>query len=75
MARTSTDDDNGHITRSDVEQKVREFTGDLNETAERMTRAGAAVGAALLVIILLLVFLVGRGKGRKKTTVVEVIRI
>lgn len=65
----------GHISRADVEAKIRQFTGDVNDTAERMTRVGAAVGAGLLVVALILVFVIGRNKGQKKTTVVEVIRI
>ena len=73
--RTDESSSEDRITREDVEARFRQFTGDVNETAETMTKAAAAIGAGLLMLLLILVFLVGRGKGKKKTTVVEVIRI
>ena len=63
------------ISRDDVEAKFRTLTGDVNETAEKMTKASIAVGSGLLVLILILVFLIGRNKGVKKTTVVEIVRV
>ena len=63
------------ISREDVENKIREFTGDVDDGVERLTKAALAVGSAVLVLLLIIVFLTGRSKGRKKTTVVEVIRI
>jgi hypothetical protein len=67
--------DGDYISRDDVESKIRQFTGDVNDTAERMTRVGAAVGAGVLMVLLILIFIIGRSKGKKKTTIVEVIRI
>ena len=77
MAKSDAADDRStpNISREDVEVKIRRLTGDINDTVERMTRAGAAIGAGLLVVVVVVVFLVGRSKGQKRTTVVEVIRI
>ena len=63
------------ITREDVEAKIRRLVGDVDDATEKMRDVGTAVGAGLLALLLVIVFLVGRSKGRKKTTVVEVIRL
>ena len=78
---TSTESGNGptggeaRITREDIENKFRQLTGEVNETAQRMSRMAIAGGAAGVVLLLILAFLVGRSKGVKKTTVVEVVRV
>ena len=63
------------ITRDDLEAKFRELTGDVNDTAQRLTKGAVTFGTAALVVILILVFLIGRSKGKKKTTVVEIVRV
>ncbi|HEC10167.1 MAG TPA: hypothetical protein ENI86_11490 [Acidimicrobiales bacterium] len=63
------------ITREDIENKFRQLTGEVNETAQRMSRMAIAGGAAGVVLLLILAFLIGRSKGVKKTTVVEVVRV
>ncbi|MGY9074781.1 MAG: hypothetical protein ACKVHU_17740 [Acidimicrobiales bacterium] len=73
--KTAAATDRPAISREDIEHKIRAFTGDVNETTEKMTKASVAVGAGLLVALLIIVFLIGRGKGVKKTTVVEIVRV
>jgi hypothetical protein len=68
-------DDSSRISRDDIENKFRQLTGDLNTTTEKMTRAGIAGGVAAFLVLLVLVFVIGKRKGIKKTTIVEVIRI
>lgn len=63
------------ITRDDIETKFRELTGDVNDTAQRITRGAVALGAAAIVVALILFFLMGRAKGKKRTTVVEIVRV
>ncbi len=63
------------ITREDIENKFRQLTGEVNETAQKMSRMAIAGGAAGVVLLLILAFLIGRSKGVKKTTVVEVVRV
>ena len=64
------------ITRGDIEAKLREIRGttesatpDVPESAQRTGMIAA--GAALLV----LAFVLGRRRGRKKNTIVEIRRI
>jgi len=63
------------VTRADIEAKLAEIRGvadDTTEVAQEATRtAMIAAGAAVVVIA----FLLGRRRGRKKSTIVEVRRI
>ena len=63
------------ITRDDLEDKFRELEGDAREqvVSARSTLVTAGVVAALL--LLLLAFLLGTRKGRKRSTVVEIRRV
>lgn len=63
------------ISRDDIAAQFRQLTGDVNETAQTMTKAAAAGGAALVTLLLIIFFLMGRSKGQKKTTVVEIVRV
>jgi hypothetical protein len=64
------------ITRSDIEAKLQEIRGTAEDVApdvpESAQRTGLiAAGGALLV----LAFVLGRRRGRKKNTIVEIRRI
>jgi hypothetical protein len=63
------------IRRGDLEAKFRELQGDVEETAQAATSTLITVGAVVLVGVVAVAFLLGRRKGRRHTTVVEVRRI
>ena len=63
------------ISRGDLEAKLRELQGDVEETAQAATSTLITVGAVVLVGVVAVAFLLGRRKGRRRTTVVEVRRI
>jgi hypothetical protein len=63
------------IRRSDLEAKMRELQGDVEETAHAATSTIVTVGAVILVGVVAVAFLLGRRKGRRRSTVVEVRRI
>jgi hypothetical protein len=76
MSPTPDPDTSGRITRGDLEAKLREIRGtaeeatpEVPETAQR-TGMIVAAGAAMVVV-----FLLGRRRGRKKNTIVEIHRI
>lgn len=75
MTKKSDSDTPETITRDDLEAKFRQMTGDMSDTAQRFTRAAIALGTAAVVIALIVVFLVGRSKGKKRTTLVEIVRV
>ena len=63
------------ITRDDLVESFRELTGEAAERAHDMRNAIAAVGAGLGIVLLIVVFLLGRRSGRQRTTVVEIKRV
>ena len=67
-------DEGEKITREDIEAKFRELTGDVEDKAESAKTTAIAVGAVVAAAVVLGVFLFGRSRGQKKTTVVEVRR-
>jgi uncharacterized membrane protein affecting hemolysin expression len=63
------------ITRDDLEDKFRELEGGTRDQVESArSTVLTAVGVAAL-ILLLLAFLLGTRKGRKRSTVVEIRRV
>jgi len=63
------------IQRDDLEAKMRELQGEVTETRESATSTLLTVGAVVVVGVIAVAFLLGRRKGKKRTTVVEVRRL
>ena len=63
------------ITRDDIEAKMREIQGgtEAGADAARGTGLAAVVGALLLAVIV--AYLLGRRKGKKRRTTVEIRRV
>ncbi len=63
------------ITRDDIEAKLREMAGGVDEQVQAARPAlltGAAVGVSALVV---LAYLLGRRRGRRRSAVVEIRRL
>jgi hypothetical protein len=75
VADTKTATGAGRITKADLQAKLEEIRGDVESTGE--AAKPYALGAAILGVVGLaaLAYVLGRRKGRKKTTVVEVRRV
>lgn len=65
----------GKITRDDLEAKFRELQHEVDDTAEQAMGLVVVAGAAALVAVLAMAFVIGRRRGRKRTTVVEIRRV
>jgi hypothetical protein len=63
------------ITRADLEAKMRQLQGGVDEQKESALATAVTVGAVVLVGVVAVAFLFGRRSGRKRSTVVEVRRI
>ena len=63
------------ITRQDLENRLRDLQGDLSQKVEDSKQALVAAGVAAGILVLLIVFLLGRRAGKKKTTFVEIRRV
>ncbi len=62
------------ITREDLEAKFRQLTADVDDRADAAKGTAVAVGAVVAAAVVIGVFLLGRSRGRRKTTVIEVRR-
>jgi hypothetical protein len=63
------------VTRADIEAKLAEIRGvteDATEIAEGSAKTGLMVAGIGVVVV---AFLVGRRRGRKKSTIVEIRRM
>jgi hypothetical protein len=63
------------ITKDDIEAKLREIRGEVDDTAQAAKPALLAVAAVALVVVVGGAYLLGRRKGKKRSTVVEVVRV
>ncbi len=63
------------ITRADIESKMREIQGGTEAGAEAAKGAGIAAVVGLALVGILVAYLLGRRRGRKRRTFVEIRRI
>lgn len=79
-SRELTADANGHgtpekITRDDIEAKLRELRGEVEEGVEVARGVGTVVAVAGVVILVVAAYWMGRRRGRRRQTVLEIRRI
>jgi len=72
---TTAPDPSQPVSRSDIESKLREIRGEVDSTATAAKPAAMAVAGVAAVLILGAVYFLGRRKGKKKSTVVEIRRV
>jgi signal transduction histidine kinase len=63
------------ITRDDLEAKFRELQGEVDDTVEQSMGIVVIAGVAAVLGLVAVAFVLGRRRGRKRTTVVEIRRI
>ncbi|MGH9023775.1 MAG: hypothetical protein ACRDV9_11875 [Acidimicrobiia bacterium] len=64
------------VSRADIEAKLREIRDTVIPTVEQAGSSALAVaGAVLAVGLVVLAYLSGRRKGRKRNTIVEIRRV
>jgi hypothetical protein len=63
------------VTRDEIEAKLRELRGEVETTGNHVKQYAIAAGAVVAVAVVALAFTLGKRKGKRKTTVVEVRRI
>lgn len=68
-------DVDGPVTRAAIEEKLREIRGEVDTTAASARPYALIAGAVAVVAVLGATYLLGRRKGKKKTTLVEIRRI
>jgi hypothetical protein len=73
MAATATQPKN--ITRSDIESKLRELQGEVDENLDSARSVGLVAGLGAAVVLILIAYILGRRKGKKRAMVLEIRRI
>ena len=63
------------VSRADIEAKLREIRGEVDDTTNTAKPYALAAGVAVAIGVVALVYTMGRRKGKKRTTVVEVRRV
>ena len=63
------------ITRAQIEGKLREIQGEVDETTTAARPYAAVAAAVAAVVVLGIVYVLGRRRGTKLSTVVEVKRV
>jgi hypothetical protein len=66
--------DRDRVEISDIRAKLEEIRGDTVEAAEKARPVAVVAGAAAVVLLVGAAFLLGRRRGRRKSTWVEVRR-
>jgi hypothetical protein len=62
------------ITRNDIEGKFRELRGEVDSATDSAKQYVAIAGAAVAVGVIAVAFFLGKRRGKRSTTVVEVRR-
>ena len=62
------------ITRDQIEAKIRDITGGVTDEVEGAKSQALTIGLAVAVASIAVVYLIGRRRGRRKSTIVEVRR-
>ncbi|HEX7167678.1 MAG TPA: hypothetical protein VF230_11925 [Acidimicrobiales bacterium] len=69
------DPKNGRVSRDDIETKLREIRGEVDSSAQAAKPAALAVAAVAAIVVFGAAYMLGRRKGKKKSTVVEIRRV
>jgi hypothetical protein len=63
------------ITRDDIESKLRELRGDVDQEVEKVKIPAIAIAVGAAVATVVVAYWFGRRRGRKRQTVLEIRRI
>jgi len=64
-----------HISRDDLERKLRAFQGEIKGRVEDQKTNLMAVGGGVAFLVVIVFFLLGRRSGKKRSTIVEIRRV
>ena len=63
------------ITRDDIEAKLRELRGEVDERVEEVKVPAIAVAVGVAVVVIVAAYWFGKRKGKKRQMVLEIKRI
>ena len=62
------------ITRQDIENKLRQLRGDVDTAGEAARGIGTIAAGVAVVVVIAVVYFIGKKRGKRSSTVVEVRR-
>ena len=63
------------ITKADIQAKLAEIGGEVDEQVANTRQMAITAGAVVLAVVVAGVFLLGRRRGRRLATIVEIRRV
>ncbi|MGH1502870.1 MAG: hypothetical protein ACRBI6_04890 [Acidimicrobiales bacterium] len=63
------------ITPSDIESKIRDIQGQVDTVAEDSKKKVAIGGSVVAMLLLFIIYTMGKKSGQKKSTVLEIRRL
>ena len=63
------------ITKADIQAKLAEIGGEVDEQVASTRQMAITAGAVILAVVVAGVFLLGRRRGRRLATIVEIRRV
>ncbi|MGO9872607.1 MAG: hypothetical protein ACLPVY_02310 [Acidimicrobiia bacterium] len=63
------------ITRDDIEAKLQELRGEVDQRAEAAKVPAIAIAVGVAVVTIAAAYLLGRRKGKRRQTVLEIRRL
>jgi hypothetical protein len=67
--------DQEKITPADLENKFRDIQGQVDTVAQDSKKKAAVAGTVLAVLLLVIIYTMGRSAGKKQSTVLEIRRL
>jgi len=68
-------DEEQPISRDDIQAKLQQIKGEVETTTDTAKPYALAAGVAVVVVVVAVAYLLGRRKGKKRMTIVEVRRV
>jgi hypothetical protein len=75
MAKRLTADPTAKISRDDLEREFRSLQGEAREMVDEQSNKLITMGVVGAVIVVVIIFLLGRRSGRRKNTYIEIRRV
>jgi hypothetical protein len=63
------------ITRDDIESKLKELQGEVTQKAEAAKMPAIAIAVGVVVLSIAVAYTLGRRKGKRRQTVLEIRRL
>ncbi len=67
--------DPDRVTRADIEAKFGELQGDVESAGEAAKGMGIVIAGVVAVVVIGVVFMLGRRRGKRQTTTIEIRRV